>query len=273
MLKKWAVLKEMKHVLGIPYRATIELQNRELTLSDLYGIWITMELHLNECCAQRSKFKTTLPKKLLNALNARKSKLLDNEFMPCALYLDPRYHREVEKTPGLYEKTKQTLQNLWNRIHSNEPSVEQISINRSLESNSSVDFSFDASTALDKYLSGVEQEPTPNIENDTTDISDLIDMFQPDPIPSKESVLIYWETVREQHPQLHKLATIIFAIPPTEVQIERDFSKLDYVFTDRRCSLTQERLEDIMLLNLNPTLFFEIKIEELIELENQLMTS
>lgn len=49
LLKKWPVLAEFVYILGIPYRATIALQSRELTLSDVFGIWLKMELHLKNC--------------------------------------------------------------------------------------------------------------------------------------------------------------------------------------------------------------------------------
>lgn len=65
-----------------------------------------------------------------------------------------------------------------------------------------------------------------------------------------------------------KLATVMFSIPPTEVQIEKDFSELNFVFSDRRCMLTKERLEDIMIINFNEDLFFTVKKEQLNELKS-----
>lgn len=58
---------------------------------------------------------------------------------------------------------------------------------------------------------------------------------------------------------------IVYAIPPTEVQIERDFSKLNYVFTNRRCKIQSERLQDIMLININPECFYLVKKQEIME--------
>lgn len=65
---------------------------------------------------------------------------------------------------------------------------------------------------------------------------------------------------------MYKLAKVIAAIPPTEVQIERDFSKLNFVFSNRRCSLTEDKLEDIMIIYLNDELFQQVKEDELNEL-------
>lgn len=66
---------------------------------------------------------------------------------------------------------------------------------------------------------------------------------------AKEYILQYWEERKGEHKELYMLAMTVFGIPPTEVQIERDFSNLNFVFSDRRCRL--ERLEDIMAINLN----------------------
>lgn len=267
MLEKWHVLKEIKRLLKIPYQATIDLQLRELTLSDLYGIWTKMELHLKEYCAQKTISETGLPKLLYNAITNRREKLFNNPFMSSALYLDPRYHREVRKAPMLFAETKEMLLNLWNRIQSKDTSIDNVQVNTSAESNGSIDFQFDAELALDKYLSGENHQSNSQCTDGVVDIEHLIELFQPDPLLSKESVLKYWKMAKNVHPEIYKLAAIVFAIPPTEVQIERDFSKLDYVFNDRRCSLIQERLEDIMLLNLNPALFFQVKSDEMAELK------
>lgn len=87
-------------------------------------------------------------------------------------------------------------------------------------------------------------------------------MFQPEPLKSSENIIQYWEINKNEHKELYKLATVVMGIPPTEVQSERDFSKLNFVFTDRRCKLTEERLEDIMTINLNEEIFHLVKLEE-----------
>lgn len=267
VLKKWPILKEIKYLLGIPYRATIALQSRELTLSDLFGIWTKMLLHLESCCAQKPYFKTNLPQQLFKTTNERKEKLYSNPFMVCALFLDPRYRRQILTNENKFEEAKQTLRNLWYRIQDS-PTISDngAQMNTSGDSsNSSIDLKFDEQAALENFLSN-GRDSTPMSD----DIEFIIDSFDPEAMPFNDSILTYWEKAKRDHPHLYRLATIVFSIPPTEVQIERDFSKLDYVFNDRRCSLMKERLEDIMLLNLNPELFFAVKHDEIEELERSL---
>lgn len=155
-------------------------------------------------------------------------------------------------------QAKETLTNLWHRI--NETSVQEESQPNELTStSSSVDFN--ESDELDKFLGFTQSN-----NNRLIDIEFWLDNFDPDRLSSKESVLKYWQTVKSVHVELYQLAQIVYSIPPTEVQIERDFSKLGYVFNDRRCNLIQDRLEDVMILNLNPDLFGVVKQEELHEL-------
>lgn len=84
-----------------------------------------------------------------------------------------------------------------------------------------------------------------------------------------ECLLKYWEGNQKQHPELYKLAKVIYSVSPTEVQIERDFSKLNFVFSDRRCQLTKERFQDIMIIHINPDLFETVANEALDEAKEQ----
>lgn len=71
ILRKWQTLKELVYTLSIPERATIDLQQKKLVLSDVFAIWMKMALHLNRCNARKS-YKTNLSKCLLDAFDERK---------------------------------------------------------------------------------------------------------------------------------------------------------------------------------------------------------
>lgn len=98
LLRKWKILKELHTALKVPYNATISLQKRDLTLSDTYGIWLKMTLHL-EALKTRKSFETDLPKRLLSELEKvkRVDAIFKNPFMCCSLFLDPRFHSEITK--------------------------------------------------------------------------------------------------------------------------------------------------------------------------------
>lgn len=91
----------------------------------------------------------------------------------------------------------------------------------------------------------------------------ILDLFQPEILASKNSILEYWENAKTAHPELYKLAMLVFSVPPTEVTIERDFSHLNHVFNNKRSALNSARLNDIMIINLNKENFHKIKGEEL----------
>lgn len=264
--KKWAVLKEIVFVLAIPYRATIAMQSKDLTLSDLFGVWLKMELSLRHY-SNKTSLQTNLSKRLLDAMCSRKENIFSNPFMASAIYLDPRFRSQIIFNEEKVNEAKNTLINLWRRMHV----IGSKSNNTSNVSAESLEF--DEQIELDKYLvenrdANITESIENNNENDNIEM--LIDLFAPGTLSSSESVIDYWESIKQDNAQLYKLAMVVFAIPPTEVQIERDFSKLDYVFNDRRCKLAHERLEDIMIINLNPDLFYVVKHEEIAELNQQI---
>lgn len=78
----------------------------------------------------------------------------------------------------------------------------------------------------------------------------------------------YWNSVKSELKQLYELAKCIYAIPPTEVEIERDFSQLNFIYTQRRHNnLSEKNLTEILLIHLNEDLFFIVKEEELLKLK------
>lgn len=86
ILGKWIILEELILVLEKPYDATISLQNQRLTLSDVYGIWSIMTIHLKACAANRA-YKTQLAQKLLRALETKKHMIFENPEMNCCIFV------------------------------------------------------------------------------------------------------------------------------------------------------------------------------------------
>lgn len=116
---KWHILKELVYVLGIPLRATVLLQKQDLTLSDVFGTWLKMKVHL-QACINRGTFKTGLPQQLLNCLNNRNHHIFNNDFMSSAILLDPRYRQFILNDEALVGKAKRTLIQLWHQINAND---------------------------------------------------------------------------------------------------------------------------------------------------------
>lgn len=249
MLRKWKALRELVVLLKIPYNATIDFQYQKLTLSDVYGKWVGMQLHLEKCIS-KPQFKSGLAKHLLDALKSRNENIFKNPFMVCALYLDPRYRNAIISNHEKRDEAQKMLTKIWYRINAtsnNDSTVVEMNVSSDL----SID-DFDESQAVYQLYN-----PTNVNDERATDIETKIEIFQPDST-TITSVLQYWESMKDTEPELYKLAMVIFAVPPTEVQIERDFSDLKWIFTERRYNLSQSRLEAILLLHLNKDLFYKI---------------
>lgn len=264
--KRWNILLEFEHVLSVPYKATIDLQNQNLTLSDAFGVWLKMKLYLSNIAKAKKNHVTGLSQRLLETLEERHNTIFANPFMSAALYLDPRYRSMIANDEIKTEEAIKTLENIWRRL---------IVMSSPVPANTSIDITdesedtepeFDPDEALDKLLLGSTQKDIQmRVEQEKeADIRMLLEMFNPTPVGSKTDIISFWEGEKENNEELYKLAMVVFAVPPTEVQIERDFSKLNFVFSDRRCKLSEERLEDIMVINFNKDLFRVVKEEELI---------
>lgn len=214
--RKWSIVKEIEYVLGIPFNATIALQRKDLTLSDVFGIWIKMKLHLKACLSQKH-YRTDLAKHLLAMLNERTDTIFQNPFMTSALFLDPRYRRQILTDPYRLEQAKNTLRSIWRRLivlrattptATTEPNVSATSNN-----SEHISFEFDEQAELDKYLSGTSKDQ-PSVVNPSVsssnhpeaalevDIDALLDEFDPPIMLSTENVLEFWEAHKHEYETL-----------------------------------------------------------------------
>lgn len=265
LLKKWPMLKEIVHILAIPYKTTIELQRHDLTLSDAYGSWLKMELHLKS--KQRRVTKTRLETKLLVALSERKKRhrIFENPLMKAALYLDPRFRRQITMSHEDTDEAKETLRSVSNRLTALSEEILSDNMNQSNESRNSSNDSFDAQKEFDRYFNRM----APVNSNIQSDFETALDLFDPPPLKIDASILEYWHTSYDQQDSklLFDVAMAILAIPPTEVAIERDFSRLKLILSDLRTNLSPQTLENILTINLNSDLYLQINENDINELE------
>lgn len=259
---KWSDFKEIISILQIPYKGTIALQKHDLTQSDSFAIWLRMEAHLQSPSMKRL-CKTNLAYCLIHAMDQRKEAIFNNSTMLAAIYLDPRYRSEILHNENLVKQAKQMLINIWRRLVSFRPELANKSIINCSTESSGINLSIDFNnpTVLEEYLS------TDHVQNDCGfSIEREIELFQPDKISYDYDIISYWQSIKEEKKNLYEIAMVIYAIPPAETQIERDFSILEFVFNQRRQGLKSEMIESILTINLNPQMFHEIKTEQISEL-------
>lgn len=215
-----------------------------------------IELHKSHTAS----FLTDLAKHLLHDIEERKETIFKNPLMAAALLLDPRFRRQIKQNEDKLDEAKRALMNIWRRLkflETNAGEIEDMSVSINEKSPNS-SFEFDETAALNDFLTG-NQDVIPKATEKETDIEHLLDIFDPPVMSADTDVVQFWQDNKEEQKELYELAMIVFSIPPTEVKIETDFSKLNFVFTDRRCNLTEERLEDIMTIHLNEELFHQVK--------------
>lgn len=89
---------------------------------------------------------------------------------------------------------------------------------------------------------------------------------------SSESVFEIWKCIKSKlsyGDELYRMASAVFGIPPTQAAVERLFSALNYVFTNRRHNLGEILLEEILLLHTNKSFVESIFVEQLEHLMNK----
>lgn len=80
--------------------------------------------------------------------------------------------------------------------------------------------------------------------------------FQPKVLLENQQfdVMKYWMKQRTGQPELYRLAMVVLSAPSTQVIIERSFSALKLILSDLRQRLSDPRIQDLMILKLNPDL-------------------
>lgn len=261
---EWARVMDLLLVLK-PFNKYVKmLQAENVTLSDFFGFWTAMRIKL-------SRGEDDLSQKLLQHMNNYHERLIKNPALAAAVFLDPRYQRALkgDKTVAI-----QFLVSLYRKIRNvenygaPEPELVLVSTDNQSDGESLQD--------LEDYLNacrsvaGTDENVCLNPSNDdinNNNITERLHEFVGVEQPLTTSVLDYWESEKKSRPELYKLASVVYAIPPTQTTIERGFSSLPIVLTARRTRLSDDCLQNILLIRLNYKNYTETSITttELVE--------
>lgn len=247
LLNKWEKVKEMHNILQILYEATNQSQRADMTLSDFYGCWLLAKIQLENF----QEHHTNLARQMLHAMNRREKILIDNDTMVSAVFLDPRYSSEL--TESQIERAKANLVNCWCNLKS---TVTQNNVNQNERTNTKRDFLEEhfLNKGLEPIINNDVKESTgPDFSKAGIDILRLLDKYYAESIRlhHSESILQFWENKASTHPELYIIACIFNSIPPCQTTVERAFSALNCIFTNRRYKIKQSMLEDILTIKLN----------------------
>lgn len=248
--EEWGEVENIVQVLNWPNILTQQLQAEQLTLSDVYGYWITMELKLR-------KESHPLAYLLLEHLAPRRVTVLENQAMNAAVYLDPRYNGllNVEKR----NEAVKFMQALWKRIRHSDIHNDDIG-----GQHHDIELKYECNDVDSDLMAFVTASDTRFAKSGTIATADenslrtqLIEFYQREtilnfPKGENKNILGYWSSaIRFEYDALYELSQILLSVPATQVSVERAFSALRFVLNDYRTRLSDDSLEQILLLKLN----------------------
>lgn len=266
LLRKLGALEEMERVLRIPYLTTVLLQKNDFTLSDFYGCVQIIEMQLKRMIESPQPKITKLAQCLLECMNSRKSKLIETPLMLCAVFLDPRYKCTIESDHDKIQLAKMTIDHIWNRLKTVKGATSEDETTSIADKSNDIDTFY---AELDLHLNetlGLQPSLAGHATDNSNDKSLIVNAISKYELSisglrmkSSDSIHAFWETKRTEFGVLYEIASIVFAIPPTQASVERDFSALKYMLTDRRYNLKQELLESLLLIHLNREFFVQVQ--------------
>lgn len=268
LLTKWLVIQEITKVLKVMYQATIVLQKADFTLSDVYATIVLVEMKLEKY--SKKLHVTSLAKHLLNSLVDRKKQIIENPAMMCAILLDPRFNCDL--TPQQIESSTNLLTNLWEKIkmYAGKREMDVTSNNKENDDNDSSDdddIDIRKTTVLNEYKKKKTAKAKSVFQSSAKDVEDSLQNFisSEHKMPSF-TIIDFWKNMKTKFPELYQIASIIYAIAPTQVAVERSFSTLSYVFNKLRSQLSEDMLEAILTICLNQDLFEKVNQDNIDEL-------
>lgn len=248
--EKWNQMAKLAKVLTPVHEASLNLQNEQLSMSDFFNIFTKCKLTLNKI---NSSYSTMFE----NCLEMRCTNIINSETMLACLYLDPRY--QILLTCDQKNKAKAhicKIQNYINNVIQNsEDDDSDVNILQP-EDNSCDDKDIYSSDNdlddIDKLIFLKESElatekTIPATKECFKNIVDKFDHIQR--MNRRDDPKKYWQNSNQR--ELASIANILFAVPATQVSVERAFSTLKFILTDNRDNIGENILEDILILKLN----------------------
>lgn len=252
---EWESVHELVTILSPFNKCSKRLQSVELSLSDFFGIWTSLRIKL----AKRSDEFSGI---VIDQMNKYHTVLMDNPLIVASIYLDPRYQRSL--TADKKDLARKVLVDLYVRLRrietfeiseENTIQTEQTdAINCSDNSEEEIYAFLDACGSIDDSRQNPIQISN---ENDTQWLEEQLKKFDGITEPLSKSIFALWEQMKTAWPEIYTLASVILAIPPTQTTVERAFSALALVFTSHRTKLSDQSLQNILLVRLNYKIYEE----------------
>lgn len=256
--EEWSKIEEITKILLHPYQVTLLLQKVNYTMSDFFAAWHQLKLLFASLAT-----KNRLAERLLTSMNDPKHhRLLTNPLILCSVFLDPRTKGIILKSRENSFIAKISLVQLWDRVtlfEKENSSGIATDDNDDATAEIPLDFNFDL---FEKFSNSDDSLNTAN--TDKPDIMNMLNAFELEKSePMGKSIFAYWEEKKDVFPELYKLAKVVHAAPPSQTSCERTFSTVSFVFNKYRSRLSEETLQNTLLLKLNKDFFDDVLAEEI----------
>lgn len=232
-------------------------------MSDFYAAWFQLKLLYASLAP-----KIDLAKYILAAMNGKKcDRLLTCPLVLCSVFLDPRIKVLLLKSHDQSYVAKLYLAQLWERISKYEEKNMQTKTDET-DDTAKIPLEFNFDLLVEFMLDGgsnmdANTDIYSNNNNKKIDILSLLSDFESQKSePMTKDLFQYWEENKSTSPELYKLATMVHAVPPAQASCERTFSTLSFVFNKYRSQLSEELLQNILLIKLNKDLFYQATQDE-----------
>lgn len=120
------------------------------------------------------------------------------------------------------------------------------------------------SQTIDASISKLEQDGESKYLQETFNIDKSLDaLCHVNRLCVDSSILNYWESKKKSEPELYQLSQVILAAPASQVSVERAFSALGLILTQKRTSIKSAKLNDVLIIKLNSNLLNGVNLIEL----------
>lgn len=264
VLEQWSKVEEVIKILKVFYDVTIKLQKVDCTLTDFYGDWLLCELKLQKWIATGID-RTDLCKELLRSMRNRKADMIDNVAMLCARFFDPRFKSKLLGSE--IALVKHRLEDMWIKMRKPESASAQENPHEvSDEDLLEIFLAAEAHRLETEPNANNSQQPEqPDFTKTVAEFLIILNKYESNThrLHHSQSIRAFWEENKKTYPELYEVARIYLAIPPTQSTVERSFSTLSFIYNNRRSSLGQQLLENIILIKLNKEIAIDVFGEEL----------
>jgi hypothetical protein len=246
----WIKYEEIHNIMEYPHIATVKMQAEQLTPSDFFAIWLDLKLRL------KKHEGVSFAKRIIDGMTAREKEknIIDSPIVLSSVFLDSRYR--ILLTTQQKQKARDNLTSLWQRMKKYHNVPEEIFPINPMDNGGE---NFDN---LMQLLTAKGQQFGNNVFCcDDENALHRIELM-PQQRDLSDSTLSFWSRQKVNEPALYKLSKVVNACAPTQVCVERSFSGLAYILNPYRSTLSDEQIENVLVVRQNKDILKKFHLHE-----------